>query len=183
MKGLIDKLLEYYKLKNLIRYNHRVRIKDESVAEHSYFVSLFTILICHKLQVNDGETLNALTYALIHDIPEIEISDIPHSVKSLNPELKRIIFDLEYDAIKKILPSFTDILFKCESGQMERVKAIVDLADVLSVLQYCALERRLGNTTLLDIEKESNERYLNLTKNLNQIFKVKLKWTDILGNI
>lgn len=31
-----QELLEMYKLKNITRYNHKTRLKDESVAEHSF---------------------------------------------------------------------------------------------------------------------------------------------------
>jgi len=179
VETLEDKLQEFYELKNLTRYNQRVRIKDESVAEHSYFVSLFTLLLCRKLKVGTKTTQDSLAYALIHDIPEIEISDIPHPVKSLNA-LRKIVGRLERDALEMILPDFLQLYENCESGQDEKVKTIVDLADVLSVIQYVSLEQKLGNTTLSDIEEQSYDRYQDLLEKVEKIFKVELDWSWIL---
>ena len=47
-----DELLEMYKLKNIVRYNHRTRLKNENVAEHSFFTSLIALDICRKLSIN-----------------------------------------------------------------------------------------------------------------------------------
>ena len=50
--------------------------EPESVAAHSHFVSLMTLLFCdeHPEMLDRGK---ALTMALIHDLAEAELMDIP----------------------------------------------------------------------------------------------------------
>ena len=45
-------LIDVYRLKNVVRYNTRNVIKKESVAEHSFYVALFTLKICNDYNVD-----------------------------------------------------------------------------------------------------------------------------------
>ena len=42
IKFIMEELEDLYSLKHITRYNNIPRIKEESVAEHSYFVALIT---------------------------------------------------------------------------------------------------------------------------------------------
>ena len=46
-----ESILSEYPLKKIIRYNHRNRLQDESVAEHTCFVSLFCLKIMSQLNL------------------------------------------------------------------------------------------------------------------------------------
>ena len=47
---------EVYKLKDIIRYNTRVKITKESVAEHSFFVAVITLHLCNKYHLDEKTT-------------------------------------------------------------------------------------------------------------------------------
>jgi 5'-deoxynucleotidase YfbR-like HD superfamily hydrolase len=62
------------------------KIKEISVAEHSYYVALTTLFICRILETSGQEvgqdiSRSAVSKALLHDIEECVISDIPYPVK------------------------------------------------------------------------------------------------------
>ena len=85
-------LTDVYRLKNVIRYNTRNIIKEESVAEHSFYVALFSLKICDDYHIDNSTTKKVLIKALLHDMPEIELNDITHNVKeklNLRPFLKK----------------------------------------------------------------------------------------------
>lgn len=147
----IIKLNEFYRLKNMIRYNNISRIKDESVAEHSFFVSLITarLHLTYKFNLE-----RALLMATIHDIFEIYISDIPRNVKE-NFNLNKIFNNIEEQIILNKYPEYYTLIK--EFNTMSSIEGlIVNLADNLSVLQYVITEINLGNNIYMpDVKKEA----------------------------
>ena len=156
-----DQLLEFYKMKNLVRYNHRVRIKDESVAEHSYYVTLFTLIICDKYNIIDNIKLKCLEKATLHDISEIITSDIPHDVKENSKVIK--------DELKRIDKKYIEDNFKEYQYNVDIVDSIISLADAYSVKQYCMVEMNLGNSMMEIIFQDSIERINNHTRDIEKI--------------
>lgn len=158
-------LLKTYKLKNLIRYNHKTKLTCENVSEHSYFVTLFTLKICDYLHVDDKTKLDCLIKALIHDAPEIEINDITYDVKAKNPELLSILHSLERDFYKKYYYHYLALMAD-ESSNL--VNNIVKLADAYSVVQFSLNEIELGNKNkeMINIYKDTVKRVKNLEKEL-----------------
>ena len=79
-------------LRNLIRYQNVHRNINESVAEHLFYVS------CLVLKLREYYTFDlekALKTALIHDIQERYISDVPHNIKTANPNLAKALEEAE----------------------------------------------------------------------------------------
>lgn len=176
-KGILDyeKLLKYYNLKNLVRYNQRFRLKDESVAEHSYYVSLFTMMICDELEVSAKIKNDSLTWALIHDLPEIYTSDIPHSAKVNTPGMETFLEAVEHDVVANHFKDYSDLFNRVTSGNYEIVYWIVKLADILSVIQYSTLELRLGNKTMHEVLDNGISRYKTCITNLEKITGVRIR--------
>ena len=160
-----EKLLEMYKLKNIIRYNHRTRLKDESVAEHSFFTSLITLELCKKLGLNNESVLACLLKSLLHDMPETELNDITHDVKTalnLYPLLKKYedaYFDTHFHELASLLKDDS------ENG----VNLIVEYADAMSVLQYSFNEIELGNKSFEPIKEETLVRLTNIENKLKEL--------------
>lgn len=156
-----NKWLKYlYSLKNMKRYNNTMTIKDESVAEHSFFVALFTLFISIERGESNDQLLKNLIIALCHDLPEIEISDIPHNIKVKNPELNKLVENEEVEWYDKYMP--TEIKKIVENDF--KMGNDVLLADVLSVVQYCNNEIALGNNNFKEILDDANQRVNNLEK-------------------
>lgn len=170
MKELIfskSELLEMYKLKNIVRYNHRTRLKDESVAEHSFFTTLITLELCKRFKFSNELMLACLLKSLLHDMPEIELNDITYDVKialNLYPLLK--FYEDKY--FEKHFPE----LAKLMNDEKENVvNLIVKYADAMSVLQYTYNEIELGNATFESIEDETIERLKTIGQRLKEVMK------------
>ncbi|MCH8311162.1 MAG: Uma2 family endonuclease [Chloroflexi bacterium] len=73
-----------YRLAYLTRYSNMPRVKDESVAEHCFFVALKVIGLAKEYDFNVG---SAVTMAIIHDLPEIYLSDMTWETKTAFPDL------------------------------------------------------------------------------------------------
>lgn len=146
---------DIYLLKNLIRYNNKFRIKDESVAEHTSIVALNVLLLHHEYSFN---LERALIMALIHDIPEVFITDITHDVKQKYPDLAEILKDKEFLVMKEYFSEYYDIFVEFEnSNTLEAL--IVKLADINSVTLYAENEIKLGNIDYMeDVIKESSKQ-------------------------
>ena len=159
-------LLDVYRLKNVIRYNTRNKLKDESVAEHSFYVALFVLKICDKFDINKDISNKCLIKAILHDMPEIELNDITHNVKealNLRPFLKQ--YEDEY--FKKYYNKYADLMIEAD----KLVDAIVILADAMSVYQYTLNEISLGNSSddMNEILEESKERVNKLYSNFQKL--------------
>lgn len=159
-----SKLAELYRLKNLIRYNTRTRMKNETVAEHSYYVALFSLMICDEIGADDTVKLECLIKAILHDLPEIEMNDITHDAK-IRMNLSEIVKKYEEAYYQREFPSFAKLMNLDDESLSS---TIVSVADVESVRQYIQNERILGNHSpdILEIGTETYERLAKLEKKL-----------------
>ena len=129
-------------LRNLIRYQNVHRQVGESVAEHSWYVSVFVL----KLREYYNFNLEiALKTALIHDIMESKISDVPHNIKEQNPNLAEAIEKAEDNVTASILSDEALGLMKHFNNGSSPEGLACQLADVLSVVLYANAELRSGN--------------------------------------
>jgi 5'-deoxynucleotidase YfbR-like HD superfamily hydrolase len=142
-------VLEYTK-----RYSMSPVIKQESVATHSYFVALAVMLLAEDY---DFVVPLAIKIALVHDMPEIEISDVNHLVKKNHPTLAAAIKVVEHD----VTASFPKIIQECcyayENKTSTEAK-IVHMADAMQCAQYAKSEIALGNKGYMDNVLQNSER-------------------------
>lgn len=156
----IEDIKNIYRLKDVIRYNTRKHIQSESVAEHSYYVALFSMLICDEYHLSDEIKFLALQKAILHDAPEIELNDITYNVKerlNLRPMLK----EYEDEFYEKNYPFYAKMM-KDDSDSLENL--VWRFADTLSVLQFCINEKDIGNNDVC-----INEIYLNSIERINDM--------------
>ena len=157
---------EIYALKALTRYNNKFKLINESVPEHSFFVA---ILILKLYEVYNFDLEKALSMGLIHDVPELHLSDITYDVKRNFPKLRDSILDAEKSIINKRYPEwrhlFNELVVNVESVE----SMIVVLADVMSCIQYASTEIDLGNSGYMkNVLKESKKRMRELEKKLKK---------------
>lgn len=149
------KLLDYfgdYEIMNLgeiIRYNNRPKIRKENVSEHSFYVATNVIKICHQFKIPADIKLKALELAIVHDIPETFLGDVPYTTKRDNPMLAEMLEKAELYELNKHMPEFYHAYVEYIQGEKtnELTSVIVKLADTISVLQYSNNEIELGNTS------------------------------------
>lgn len=176
------KLIEKYSditpmvLSSQIRYNNRVRIKDEDLAQHSYYVAYDIIRLGYDYKIPQSIIGEAVCRALVHDYDEQYTSDIPHNCKVEFPELKDMVQEIGFNYMKSQNPAvyqyFKDYLEKDDLANL-----LVDLGDAISVAQYVSREKQLGNSTeaMEQIHIEITERLLILFDKLyNTLSKTEL---------
>lgn len=116
-------------------------IKRQNIAEHSFYVALYTDFLCKLLKWPHPRRYLAIHWALIHDMPETVTSDIPGPVK-------RTITS------KAALRNLEDRLFQeFEEGyghdpSDRNVALVVKAANLIDEVFYLHSERLLGNQFL-----------------------------------
>lgn len=85
----MEKILELRTAGAIQRYHTARTIRTQSVAEHSFGVAQLALL------VQPNCSLEVLSAAIHHDLPELVTGDIPAPVKWENPELGTLLKDLE----------------------------------------------------------------------------------------
>lgn len=153
-------------LGQIIRYNNRAKIKEENVAEHTFYVAATVLRICKMFNLSNEVKYKALEFATVHDIPEMFTGDMPYDTKVSNPELAELLQVAEINELERNMPEFADAYKQfCEEERIETLPFLVTkLADTVSVLQYSNLEVELGNRTkeMRSINEDSQERVHNL---------------------
>jgi 5'-deoxynucleotidase YfbR-like HD superfamily hydrolase len=125
---------------------HTARIiHDETVGEHSFNVCNLLLIM-----TNGEVSRNLLIAALIHDMGEPAVGDVPSPVKKRMPKDVREELDrLENDAVLEIHP-YAPLLSQAEAAALK-------LADNLDGLLKCRDELRLGNRGV----REIGDRYVS----------------------
>jgi 5'-deoxynucleotidase YfbR-like HD superfamily hydrolase len=164
-----EEISKEYVLSKIIRYNNRCKLQNESVAEHTCFVSLFCLKILAKLHLDHETERKVLILAALHDTAESMTSDIPHDVKANYPEMQDILNDIEEDYYKKFWTEYYEDVYR----PSDLCHYILKLADSYSVYQYCLNETALGNasTVINEISQNSMVRIKYYTDVINQIIK------------
>lgn len=156
---LKSKMQDLYRLNNIVRYNPHPKVGTETVAAHSFFTSLFVIDICTRYKLSDTIKLQALEGAVLHDVPEAWTNDITHDVKEQIPEIRELLKPIEQNIISEISINGAITLFTKNPDSNQRIaRLVVELADVMSVVQYCRNESLLGNKFFDDMYEQSLDR-------------------------
>jgi len=158
IRNFINKLLG---LSYVRRWNFYPVTRNESVAEHSFYTAMFTILIllCFKKKNGLSISFDVTDYsiiirALLHDIEEAITGDMPTLVKIYIPNWGKV----EEMALQEMTDSKKEESFiQGWIKEIRRVTAsadpIVDAADTLSALFY-AREQSYASNTFKKIYKE-----------------------------
>lgn len=168
-----ESIMSEYPLKKIIRYNHRSRLQDESVAEHTCFVSLFCLKIMAQLNLSHEQERQVLILAALHDTCESRTSDIPHDVKANYPEMQAILEKIEHDYYEENWKTYLGDVYKPEPI----VYNIIKLADAYSVYQWCLNEKALGNSSdcITEIYIECRNRLKKYIGIINEIIEKEAK--------
>ena len=162
---------DIYTLKNLDRYQCAPRIKSETVAEHSYFV---TVLVLKLHDDYDFNLEKALKMALLHDYPESRISDVPNPVKNEFPEIRDALEKAEKGVCLKHLGEEYSNLLEEFNNKSSVEGLICYYADVCSCIQYSSLEVNLGNKDYMsEVLRNSKKRADEVKQKLKNYLRIK----------
>ena len=150
-------------LRSLIRYQNCNRLVNESVAEHSFYVASFVVKL---REYYDFYLERALKMALIHDIPESRISDVPHNIKTANPKLSAALEEAENKVLNDMFYPEGVTLVADFNGTVSPEGKVCALADVLSVVLYANDEIKCGNKVFNYIAIKAIARCKEIVKSL-----------------
>ena len=150
-------------LRSLIRYQNCNRLVNESVAEHSFYVASFVVKL---REYYDFNLERALKTALIHDIPESRISDVPHNIKTANPKLSAALEEAENKVLNDMFYPEGVTLVADFNGTVSPEGKVCALADVLSVVLYANDEIKCGNKVFNYIAIKAIARCKEIVKSL-----------------
>ncbi|MBI4173676.1 MAG: HD domain-containing protein [Candidatus Aenigmarchaeota archaeon] len=155
MVASIGKFLEQERnLGKVIRFSARARLKDESVAEHSFHVAFYSMLLA-DLEMSYGNKVDVerlLRSALLHDLEECLTGDIMHSFKYSDAKVSKEIKRISGKFFDGLIASLPNGLPKKYSGLWAGAKSpsiegrILQAADRLEALLYSMQEYSMGNS-------------------------------------
>ena len=137
------------RLDYVIRYSSIPVNFKESVSAHSYWVSLYSLLIHRKISTDTSLIGPILLKAVIHDVAEAKTGDLVRTFKYSLPELKEAVDKAEdlivssfHDQISSLFGLFTSMV---GTDDLKYVEAVVKAADFLSLQQFMNREWLRGN--------------------------------------
>lgn len=159
------------RLSHIRRYASVPVNQSENVAEHSFYVSYYCMLIAKDLvkrgivrsEEIDWEFL--MTATIIHDIDEALTGDVLRAVKRHNNELHNMWGKMCQSVVGELSHKVgIDFRFEWDHDKdMDMVEGwIITLADFLSVISYATSELELGNLNMIRVLEECTE-YITTT--------------------
>jgi len=145
---------QLYRLQFITRYSNVPRVRDENVAQHSFFVASLCLEIMEGLDYSKFNKAKVLTMAITHDWAEADIDDIAHDVKRDFPTVKKALKVAERKVMSKYPKNIQDAFQEYDENDTYE-SAIVQLADTLQCVQYLESEVNLGNRYMEDMLTES----------------------------
>ena len=156
---------ELYALSFITRYSNMPRIRNESVAEHCFFVASIAI---QMRQIIHFDLPKVVVWAVIHDWPEAKVDDVSHKVKRDFPAVKKALKEAEKEIVKTYAEEL-HVQFERLDDDVKNMsinQLILHLSDAAQCVQYSATELRLGNNYMARIYVESKARCFYLIKQI-----------------
>jgi 5'-deoxynucleotidase YfbR-like HD superfamily hydrolase len=155
------------KLNNIIRFSTRLRNFDENVAAHSFYVSLYCVILADIVEEKgvkvDKEKL--LKGALFHDLEECASGDVITTFKKNMKEAYTKLSRLSIISVFQNLPeNLKEDYVKIWEEHEKGVEGwILDIADDLEGMIYCQEQIDCGNLFFVDIR---NDYFNRIDKNV-----------------
>lgn len=150
---ILDLLLQANRLKALPRTGWMPPgiVHPESVADHSYGVAFLSLILAQAVD-ESLDRAELLTIALLHDLPESHITDIPYSaLRFIAPQAKRAG---ELDALDDILQAFPfgaqyrELWLDFEDRRTPESRLVRDADRLELMIQAYVYEMSTGNRRL-----------------------------------
>ena len=163
------------RLKNEMRHSFTSTGRQESVAEHTWRMSLLAVLLSSKLdkKVNFEKLLKMI---VIHDIVEIEAGDTPVPFMVGNDDVKRQKAEREQHAIESVRKQLGDVIgeelfqlwYEFEGQETYEAK----IAYALDKLEVQIQHNEADISTWIPIEYEliySRRQYTSFDRNIDEL--------------
>ncbi len=115
-------------------------IRQQSVAEHSYYVALYATYIAKELKMRQQDINWITQYALTHDFEEMISGDIPTPYKQHLKVMNDSIFKQTKEASLSVQANQTTLEKYCIE--------VIKVADLFEACMYLSDEVEMGNNTV-----------------------------------
>lgn len=162
LEQILDLLLQANRLKTVPRTGWQLRgvVQPESVAAHSYGVAWLSLILAEAVDA-PLDRARLLTTALLHDLPETHISDIPNSaLRFIAPAAKR---SGELSALAEILGDlpfgapYRELWLDFEDRRTPEGRLVRDADRLELMIQVYVYELSTGNRRLQDFWDSTRE--------------------------
>lgn len=136
------------RLSYVVRFSSVPVIVPENVADHSYYVALYSVLIHRHMDGERSLYSPIMLHAITHDLTEAMTGDLVRTFKYSSSEFKQAVDSAEKSMISRFPTDITTLhnMWVFEAGdQIQYVKAVVKAADFMSLHQYMIREVARGN--------------------------------------
>lgn len=172
MKETSLTLPDIYRSQHVKRWHIVHTSRQQTVAEHSYMVTMISMVLVEKMEENMEEPFGAqekmdiMKWSLMHDLPEVIMGDAVSPVKRLAKE--------EFDKIEKQVDPG---LKRYEKGLSDKIKTVVKIADLIDALKYLKTEGMNGQAVsiysrlykdLVFLIREAKERWPSINWDMSR---------------
>jgi 5'-deoxynucleotidase YfbR-like HD superfamily hydrolase len=168
------------RLRYVFRYSTTRVQHPESVAEHSYFVVLYAMMIGRYIQLRDTRRQETtpiqmgvlLQKAAVHDLEEAVTGDFPREFKHSSDELKKMLTKAASIGFRQLAVAILDdddpdynmgaekLIKLWETSKDDSLEgSIIEFVDFLSVLSYVMQEGATANNKIITRHIDSMEKY------------------------
>lgn len=157
------------RMSSIERYSNYPTLHKENVAEHSYYVAFYALMISRDLQSRGAkiDISKVLSRCIMHDLDEALTGDFVRSFKYSSEELRlqiekssitllQLILDNLLSGNGEVDPTIREDLhdYWLRSKDRDAEGLIVQFCDFLSVISYSVREINLGNSNFTSLLKE-----------------------------
>jgi len=145
----------------------------ENVPTHTFWVSYYAM----SFQMQHGwchSVMNKIMmYSLVHDITESVTGDVVRTFKHSNKKLNRVISKNESKHFKSSVSDLSNAVVEEVMSRVDKyTKAVVKLADFMSIYKYLSTEYEMGNRVVVPFIKKAIEDLDKMSKgDTSYIFK------------
>lgn len=160
MESKISDFVLNRRLAQIKRYHSTPMHQNETVAEHSFYVTIIARALCGLLEERGEKVdkLEVMEKALVHDMEEMFSGDIAQPFKHADPELRKLIHKLNESSVDKAfeglppdLAKHFRFLWDDYNKENKLEDQIVKISDKLSLVAYCIEQMKLGNQYMAEI--------------------------------
>jgi 5'-deoxynucleotidase YfbR-like HD superfamily hydrolase len=148
------------RLSSVWRFNSIPVSTQETTAEHSYWVTLYSVLVHKEVSGRNFDRLlgTVMLKAAVHDVPECVTGDLVRTFKYATPELKKEVDRAEGILSQKLNPEIRALItvseLLIEDPEINGyVKDVVKVADFMSLFQFMRREALRGNLEIYPFYK------------------------------
>lgn len=186
MDGLGFRIItsQLHRASHVFRYSSQPVVVRECVAEHSYYVAMYSMILSHIIKAREKKAVDpalCVFRALCHDIDECLTGDVIRPVKHSNEDISNSLYRLSTIVVSELSKPLDEaggsINHYWSSAKSDDINGvIVRVSDFLAVVRYLYQEVSMGNSLVDHIIGECIE--------YGEHIQIKAdEWSDVLSNV